>query len=339
MGRTPHSSIALVAYHPCRNFRRKAEEADKQRTIRLWQPGRLFPNEPPFPKEAFRNGDISNAYRVSPTCLGGARLSRAHSFFQVLSACGVDTLFCSLAQLVTLASNDAAHGQTGRVGTRGGDGNLDWRLPNPPNNGSVTHGTPIGRRLWGTEPPFSFQQEFRFMKAGSLTSPRLLSAGRAPGKKSNEEPEHKAADVRPPGHPAETLPARGQAQRAIVELQQKPESKKQNGGQVEKRPEEKRRDDGFDARIRIKPEIRAHYAGNGPARPDGRHLRMQVGKDVQKRGRESAQQIKAHVSQMPESILNVVPKNPQHPHVADQMHPTPVQKHRREQRQHLARQP
>ena len=56
-----------------------------------------------------------------------------------------------------------------------------------------------------------------------------------------------------------------------------------------------------------------------------------------KRSRQPTDQIKDEILKVPEIVLDIVPKNPKHPHVANQVQPTTMQKHGSEDRKKRTR--
>ena len=141
--------------------------------------------------------------------------------------------------------------------------------------------------------------------------------------------------MRPPGNAAEAFCARAEAQCAIEKLKQKPPAEKQHRRENKIRSENKRRDNRLDPGMRKEPKISAHHAGDRSARADGRHLRTQVGVNVHQCRRDAARQVKQQKSSPTQSVLDIVAENPERPHVAKQVQPTAVKKHRAEERQDL----
>jgi hypothetical protein len=149
----------------------------------------------------------------------------------------------------------------------------------------------------------------------------------AAGEKANKKSEGEATYMRPPGNAAETLSSRAEAHGAIEKLEKKPNAQKQNGRQNKCRPEDERGHECFDAGERIKAEVRAHDSRNGSAGTNGWDLRTGIGKDVHARRRDPASQIQEDISRATKAVFNVVAKNPERPHIAEEMKPTTVQKH------------
>ena len=71
-----------------------------------------------------------------------------------------------------------------------------------------------------------------------------------------------------------------------------------------------------------------HDAADGSRSSHGWDGTPRIGCDVSERSRNTTEQVEDYESDMPHRVLDVVPEDPQEPHVSDQVHPTAVHEHR-----------
>ena len=102
-----------------------------------------------------------------------------------------------------------------------------------------------------------------------------------------------------------------------------PEAEEENGGHAENEEEEPH----LDAGGREHDQIGAHDGGNGAAGADGRHGAVPIEVDVSGVGGQSAEQIKDQEPRAPDGGFDVIGKDPQEDHIANQMSPAAVQEH------------
>ena len=133
--------------------------------------------------------------------------------------------------------------------------------------------------------------------------------------------------MRPPGG----APALGgidfQGSLAAHPLHGDPEPEEEDGGHAENEEEEPH----LDAGSRKHDQIGAHNGGDGAACADGRHGAVPIEVDVSSVGCQSAEQIKDQEPRAPDGGFDVIGKDPQEDHIADQVSPAAVQEHAGEQ--------
>ena len=109
----------------------------------------------------------------------------------------------------------------------------------------------------------------------------------------------------------------GRTQRANPgeKLQQEPIAKDENS----RDGHEKNENQGKDAFARIEDEVSAHDAGNGAAGAQRGKAGMQVEKNVEESSSYSAYKIEKQIREVPETVLDVVPEDPEKKHVAGEV--------------------
>jgi hypothetical protein len=141
----------------------------------------------------------------------------------------------------------------------------------------------------------------------------------------------KSAYVRPPGNSAHISRACSSAQ----ELKNKPQPKKKIRRDFPYRKKEKKGYQGQYLRPGEENEICAHYTGDRAAGPDGRDLRIRIGCKMHYAGRKTAKQIEEEISYRTDLVFDIVTKDVERPHIAEEMKNTSVQKHEGNQREKL----
>ena len=91
-------------------------------------------------------------------------------------------------------------------------------------------------------------------------------------------------------------------------------------------------------RPRIQNKISSQHPRDRSARPHRRRRRVQIHRHLRAHRDQSCEQVKHQILEMPQVILNIVPKDVEIPHVPDNVHPRPMQKHRGEEGKHDRRQ-
>lgn len=99
------------------------------------------------------------------------------------------------------------------------------------------------------------------------------------------------------------------------------------GWRLEKQGQEEDRQEHDDARAGEQEEAGAHDAGNGAAGADGGKGGHGVELQVRDAGGDAARQIENREAQRAHAVFDVVPEDPDRPHVADNVPPSAVQKH------------
>src|ERR1700687_1224840 len=122
----------------------------------------------------------------------------------------------------------------------------------------------------------------------------LESPGRAPSRRQEEPVEQytrsKAADVRPPRHPADVFRT-DPRERAADELAQEPEEEIHHRWHLEEEGEEEDREQGDDPSARKEDEVGAQNPGNGAGGADGGNGGVGIGKPVSESRCEASEQV------------------------------------------------
>ena len=148
-----------------------------------------------------------------------------------------------------------------------------------------------------------------------------------------EDPNDESPDMCPPRNAARLIDARcGQGCSAVKELHEEPESKDDHGGYFDDLEEYKYGDKRKDPGKWIRNQIGAQDAGNRATGSDAGNRTAAIQNRVDNSRADTAQKIEYEKGEMPQAVLNVVAKNPEVPHVTDDMQPAAVQKHGREVR-------
>src|SRR5664280_1284294 len=124
------------------------------------------------------------------------------------------------------------------------------------------------------------------------------------------------------------------AERALEQLHHEPDAEEDPGRQAHDGDKDEK-DQGLNLGFGIQEEICSHDGSDGAARPDGRDLRGGSGKQLNYGGHHAARQVKQQVLVVTEIILDVVAKDPQEQHVAQNMAPAAVDEHRCQGRQEI----
>src|SRR3989442_980688 len=124
------------------------------------------------------------------------------------------------------------------------------------------------------------------------------------------------------------------AKLGIQELHDEPEPKDNEGWNLNDLEKHKDRHQRKNTCKRIRDDISAEYAGDRATRSDAWDCRLGIQDRVRDPGAEAAEQVKYKVREVTQPVLDVVSKNPEVPHIADQMEPTAMQEHRSEEGYH-----
>src|SRR5262249_837303 len=88
--------------------------------------------------------------------------------------------------------------------------------------------------------------------------------------------------------------------------------------------------DGQHAGMRMMQQIRAEHPAYGTAGAHQRNLRVHIAHRVAELGDDIAKHIENEVAKGAAVVLNVVPKDPENPHIGDEVHPAAMHEHGRE---------
>ena len=158
------------------------------------------------------------------------------------------------------------------------------------------------------------------------------SGGRQGLKQLQEkDAENKAADVSPPGDSADGAVTAGGAEK----LKEEPEAEEEGGRDLDKPWNEDDRNQGQDLRSRVQDEVSAHDPGDGPAGTDCRYIRVPVDNQVRDSRSQTAHQVEGQVTRVSEPVFDIVSKDVEKPHVAEDVPETAVQEHEGEEREEL----
>jgi hypothetical protein len=148
-----------------------------------------------------------------------------------------------------------------------------------------------------------------------------------------KDSDNESPDMRPPRNAARLIDACcGQRCSAVKELHDEPESQDDHGWNFNHLDEYEYGDKGEDPREWIRNKVRAQHAGDRATGPDAGNRTVAIQNRMDNSRADSAQKIEYEEGEMSQAVLDVVAKNPQVPHVADDVQPAAVQKHGREER-------
>lgn len=92
-------------------------------------------------------------------------------------------------------------------------------------------------------------------------------------------------------------------------------------------PEEDEEDPSEHLRSWKEQEVSSHHSRNGAACPDHRNIRRWSECDIGQCGRYSADEIEDQIRKMAKIVFDVVTKDPENPHIAENVKKTPVHEH------------
>lgn len=142
--------------------------------------------------------------------------------------------------------------------------------------------------------------------------------------KARGYPENEAADVGPPCNAATFGHAGfGEGGIAAHALLEKPEQQEENGWDGHPKKEEQ----PVDARPWEKHQVGTHYRRKGAAGSHGRDVAEGIRVDVGRVGRQSAQEVKDEERCATNGGLNVIGKDVEVEHIAQQVQPAAVEEH------------
>ncbi len=121
-----------------------------------------------------------------------------------------------------------------------------------------------------------------------------------------------------------------EAVHAAEQLQREPQAEQDDGGHFHQLDDDEDRDQREHARPREHHEVAAEDARDGPARAHHGDPRAGAEGHLQQGGGQAAQQVEAEVARVAQPVLDVVTEDPQVEHVAQEMGPSAVEEHRRE---------
>ena len=117
------------------------------------------------------------------------------------------------------------------------------------------------------------------------------------------------------------------------QLNEKPESQNNQRGKANQADEKKDKHQGQDSRVRKKKQVSPKNPGHRPAGTDHGNRGIGDGKNLRHGGRQSAKQIENEKAKMTECILDIVTKDPEIKHVAEEVQEPAMEKHRRKNRE------
>src|ERR1700733_4729071 len=139
--------------------------------------------------------------------------------------------------------------------------------------------------------------------------------------------------MRPPRHAAIRLhPCGPERAEAAHELQEEPETDEHDGWNARREPNNEQRNERENAARRKEKNISAENAGDCAASADCRYSRAPTECRLRDSRADSTNQIEPEIRKMAEAIFDVAAKNPEEPHVADNVQPAAMQKHRGKKR-------
>jgi hypothetical protein len=99
--------------------------------------------------------------------------------------------------------------------------------------------------------------------------------------------------------------------------------------------EEKDGDQCHDPRAGIEEEISSHDTRNGSARPDGRDIGIPICEEVDQASCQTTEKIEDEISNVAESVFNIVSEDIEKPHVHNDMKESSVKEHGSQKREIL----
>ena len=98
---------------------------------------------------------------------------------------------------------------------------------------------------------------------------------------------------------------------------------------------EEDRDQCQDSGTGIENKVGSHDTRDSPARPDRRDLRIPICEEMDQTSCDTADEIESEITDVAESIFNVIPEDIKKPHVHDNVKGPSVKKHGRQKREIL----
>ncbi len=137
----------------------------------------------------------------------------------------------------------------------------------------------------------------------------------------------------PPCHTPRGAGADHKGRETGEDLHEEPDPQVYNGWQADESAKDENGDEGDHARGGEQHKISAHHCGDGTAGAQGWDGGSGVKNKLQQSGAETTEDIKEQITKRTQPVFDVVAKDHQEPHVAEQMIPTAVQEHVRDERQ------
>src|ERR1700730_2256688 len=119
--------------------------------------------------------------------------------------------------------------------------------------------------------------------------------------------------------------------RSLQNLQQEPETDKDEGINFEEQRDENDRDENDDPRQREEAHIASEHARNRAGSPQCRNERRRIEKEMRDRGGDATGDVENEISAVTQPVLDGRSEQPERPHVENEMQPSSVQEHHREQ--------
>ena len=143
-----------------------------------------------------------------------------------------------------------------------------------------------------------------------------------------KHPQHEAPNVGPPGHAARCRISGCQGAGPLQELHHEPEAQNDECRDFDDLKKENNGHESQDTGPRIEQQVCAEDSGDRPAGSYAGDLDIIVEGGMDDSRTQSCKKVKESESSMAETILHIVAKNPEVPHVPDQVKESAVQKHR-----------
>src|SRR5579864_5161556 len=158
-------------------------------------------------------------------------------------------------------------------------------------------------------------------RLGIVINLRLVAAH----SRNEQHSQQETSDVSPP-RDASRLRAAKRAD-AAQELHGEPQSNEKHRGQAREKPPKEKRDKREDARRRKKYYVCAEHSCNGAARAESGDRGTQTENRLRDTRAQSAHEIETEVGQVAEAVFHIRAKEPEKPHVADNVQPSRMKKH------------
>jgi len=150
---------------------------------------------------------------------------------------------------------------------------------------------------------------------------------------NKDQAKDKTAHVRPPGYPAGSARTDHKRAEAGEDLHDEPDAQVENGGQADETAKEEDGNEGDHARGREEHKVSAHDGSDGTAGAQGGNGQGRFEKVLQQRRADAAQHIEEQIAQRAKTVFDVIAKDHEKPHIADEVIPTAMQEHVGEERQ------
>ncbi len=137
--------------------------------------------------------------------------------------------------------------------------------------------------------------------------------------------------MRNPGHASWGGRGHSQAQKAVKQLEHKPEPQDKQRGDPGDLHKVETWDQHPDRGVGVKDQVHGKHPGDGPTGSHTGNAREGSDEHLSQAGYNPGSQVEKGVTHMPQRILNIIAENPQVQHISEQVTPAPVKEHRGEQ--------